>query len=320
MPPRVTQVKPGTSSATRPTPSSNGTVLSDVLSRITPIPETNAKRMTCSFYGVPGTGKTRLACTFPKPLLLIATETGTDSVVGTHGVDVAPMTSTSDLSELLDHATTGRSCWDWNGKAWAHLGVGNFTGRKYATVVLDTATKMRTMRIREQFAAMGREVPRAQPFLYADKIWKEVWNQTADDMKKFLGGVLAIPSMFEMCSVINSHEANLTHDDGGSGSDILKPNVASAIGRSVSEFLNAEASYVGQLLIRETYEVQKSGEGIAEMEVKVKTGTEYVMRIGPDAVYRTKFRRPITVTSPLPDFLVNPTYERMLSVIRGEPV
>ncbi len=31
-------------------------------------------------YGPPKTGKTRLACTFPKPMLLIGTEDGTKSV------------------------------------------------------------------------------------------------------------------------------------------------------------------------------------------------------------------------------------------------
>jgi hypothetical protein len=43
-----------------------------------------------------------------------------------------------------------------------------------------------------------------------------------------------------------------------------------------------------------------------------------VLRVGPDATYRTKFRRPLTVERPLPDFISDPSYDKIVKVIRGE--
>lgn len=316
MPPRITPM--------RPTVPNGQPMTSSILDRIRPIEQANYNRLKCSFYGDSGTGKTRLACTFPKPILLIATEVGTDSVVGTLGVDVAPSQCAADYWALLDHVKDGKSSWSFDGKLWKHHtdkeDNPSFVGDKYKTVVLDTASKLRRDRITELFALQGKEVPRSQPFLYAGKEWKDVWQQCSYDMSKMLSAILDIPRIHECCIVVNSHEANLTYnsEDSDKSSEMLKPNISSAIGKAVADFLNAEVSYMGQLLIRDKFEMGVEKMGDIESPVKVKTGTEYVMRVGPDAVYRTKFRRPLTVTKPLPDFITNVTYEGIIKVIKGE--
>lgn len=291
-----------------------------ILSRIRPIEAANYSRLKCSFYGDPGVGKTRLACTFPKPILLIATEIGTDSVVGTPGVDVAPVETAADFWTCLDHAVGGKSQWGMNGKDLKFLGIGNFIGERYRSVVLDTATKLRKNSIRELFHSQGKEVPRSQPFLYAGKEWKDVWTQCSHDLQKMLAALLDIPRTNDICVVVNSHEQNLTHDDGSGSAmmEMLKPNISSAIGKSVADFLNAEVSYMGQLLIRDRMEEVEEKMGELSNFVKKKVGTEYVMRVGPDAIYRTKFRRPLTVTKELPQFIINPDYNSIVKVIKGE--
>lgn len=265
------------------------------------------------------THNTRLSCTFPKPLLLIASEVGEDSVVGTPGVDVFPLEQTNELYPALDHVVNGKSQWVIETNGPKFLGLGNFTGNKYKTVVLDTATNLRKKRISELFKASGKDVPRSQPFLYAGKEWKDVWTQCSHDMQKLLSAILELPNSNDICVVINSHEANLTYDDGTSAnSEMLKPNISSAIGRSVADFLNAEVSYMGQLLIRDKIEDREEKMGEISNIVKAKVGTEYALRVGPDATYRTKFRRPLTVTKPLPDYITDPSFEKIIKVIKGE--
>jgi hypothetical protein len=264
--------------------------------------------------------------------LLIATEVGTDSIVGVPGIDVANIETASDYYRCLEHAVSGRSQWGFSkvvnsqdkGNSFKEqlkfLGMGSFTGERYRTIVLDTATKLRKNRIVELFAAQGKEVPASKPFLYASKEWKDVWIQCSHDLMKMLQAILDIPRSNELSIVINSHEVNLTHDEGTSPamSEFLKPNISSAIGKSVSDFLNAEVSYMGQTVIRDKTETQQQMMGDISIPTKVKVGTEYVLRVGPDPIYRTKFRRSINITTPLPDFIVDPTYEKILKVIKGE--
>lgn len=313
MPPRTVQ--------TNPNVPQNHHTLSSILDKIRPIEQSNYNRLKWSVYGDIGVGKSRFSCTFPKPLLLIAVEKGTDSVVGTPGIDVSPLDSTGDLFPLLDHAVDGKSQWSYDGKEWKFLGIGKFQGDKYRTIVLDTATKLKRNRITEIFASMGKEVPRVLPPQYAGKEWKDVWTQTSADMQKLLGAVLSVPDNNDLCVVINCHEANLTYDkdEGNSStSEFLKPNISSAVGKAVAEFMNAEVSYLGQMLIRDKYEEREEKMGDVSNTVKVRTASEYVMRIGPDAVYRTKFRRPLTVTKPLPDFIIDPNFEKIIKIIKGE--
>lgn len=311
MPPKTSQ--------TLPQSTSTSATQSSILSRIRPIEQSNYNRLKCSFYGESGTGKTRLSCTFPKPLLLIAAEIGTDSVVGTLGVDVFPLDKTTELYDILDHAVTGRSQWVQQGNVLKFLGLGKFEGDRYKTVVLDTASRMRKNRIAELFGAMGKEVPRHQPFLYAGKEWKDVWQQCSHDMQKLLAAVLTVPDSNDISIVINSHEVNLTYDGGESTqTEMLRPNISSDIGKSVASMLNAEVSYMGQLLIRDKMEEREEKMGELSVPKMVKVGAEYAMRVGPDAMYRTKFRRPLTVTKELPQFIVNPNYDKIIQVIKGE--
>lgn len=291
-----------------------------ILDRIRPIEQTNYNRLKCSFYGDAGTGKTRLLATFPKPILLLATEVGTDSIVGTPGIDVAPIETAADYYACLDHVVDGKSQWTVDAKGCQFLGIGQFKGSKYRTIGLDTASKLRKNRIIELFKSQNKEVPRSQPFLYAGKEWKDVWQQCSYDLQKMLSTLLSIPDSNECCVVVNSHEANLTYspEESNTTSEFLKPNISSAVGKAVADFLNAEVSYMGQMLIRDKFDIREEKMGELSNSVKVRIGAEYVMRVGPDAIYRTKFRQAPTVTKPLPDFLVNPTYDAIVRLIKGD--
>jgi ATP-dependent phosphoenolpyruvate carboxykinase len=104
-----------------------------IVSQIKPISEIVSPE-SYLFYGRSGTGKTTLACSAPKPLLLIdINDKGTDSVIDVEGV-------------------YGVQC-----KTWEHLEEIYWflqKGTKYKTAVLDTVTQMQNFGIAKVKVAM----------------------------------------------------------------------------------------------------------------------------------------------------------------------
>ena len=98
--------------------------------------------------------------------------------------------------------------------------------------------------------------------------------------------------------------------DGGDeeGDDQIAPHIAARLMPSVVSFLNGAVSVIGNTFIRERY----IGKGKSR-ERKV----DYCLRVGPHAVYRSKIRRPPNAGL-LPDVIVNPTFEKLQTVARGE--
>ena len=268
-----------------------------VLSRIAPVKPVSVDRQKWALYGVPKSGKTRFACSFKKPLLLIGAEDGTASVAGTKGIDFVQVQSLAEFEELIAAVRSG----------------------KWASVVVDTLSKMRDLRINELFQAMGMEVPEKKPFLYADKHWKAVWTQCGKDLKDSLKNLLDIPRLRDLNVVVISQEANLVYDDGSqtSGSDILRPVIGSAVGKSLCEWLHAECDYIGQTMIREQTvkkQVEMAGQMMDTIE---KTGKkEYCLRVSPDGVYQAGFRLPMGRTLDQ-EFIIDPSYAKIVKIIRG---
>lgn len=267
-----------------------------VLDRIAPLREDKIGRLKVSLYGMPKTGKTRLACTFPKPLLIVGFEDGTASVVGTKGVDFVSMRATDEITDLLEAAGQGR----------------------WKTVVVDNATKMRELRIVELFKARGMEVPERKPFLYADKAWKEVWNQCSKDIKDLLGPLFHLSNTRELNAVVIAQEQTFgTEEEGGGSSDVIKPAISSALGKGLAMWLNAECDYVCNTFIREQTADKPMKIAGKDTINKVRTGKmEYCLRIGPHDTYVTGFRMPLGRPDP-PAVLVNPSYESIVKLIRG---
>lgn len=271
-------------------PASNG---ASVLSRIAPVRAVSVDRQKWALYGVPKTGKTRFACSFKKPLLLIGAEDGTASVAGTKGVDFVQLTKTEELDELVREVR--------NGGRWA-------------TVVLDTASKLRDMRIAE---ILGLEAaPTQKSFGFARR---DQWMQCAQNLKDSLRPLLDAPRSMNVNVIIISQEANLVFDEsGGGGGDLIRPSVGSALGKSLCDWLHAECDYIGQMIVREQTAEQRMEVNGQEVKTVVRTGKkEHCLRVMPDGVYQAGFRLPEgRVLSQ--EFIVNPTYEKVCALIRGD--
>jgi hypothetical protein len=113
-----------------------------------------------------------------------------------------------------------------------------------------------------------------------------------------------------------AQEADLSGEGASSESDLIKPNIGPAVGKSVCDFINAECDYIGQTLIRA--KVEKSRPMADGPEIEIKTGkSEYCLRVAPNEVYQAGFRIPLGKELK-EDFIVNPSYEKIVKLIEGK--
>jgi len=241
-----------------------------------------------NFYGRGKTGKTTLACDFPKPLLLIGTmgtlEDGTLSI-SDQDVDFFPLQSVNELDELIDVTIE----------------------EQYKTVVLDTGGGLQDMILKEHLNLS--ELP-------VQKTWgmakQSDWQIVGMQAKERLSQLLRLSMSDSINVVIIAHERSFTDSDNDDGS--IAPTVGSALSPSVASWLNGACDYVCQTFVREettTKSIKLNGK---ETTQKIATGkAEYCLRIGPHPVYLTGFRKP--KTREIPDVIVDPTYEKIRSLI-----
>ena len=234
-------------------------------------------------YGRGKTGKTRFACTFPKPLLVIGTEDGTRSVSNVKGVDFVQIERSSELDELVDLLKEG----------------------KYKSACLDTAGGLQDMILKE---ILGLEdVPLQKSWGIAKQ---QDWGTCSMQTKERLRGFLELANSHETNVVIIAHERNF---DSESESDLIFPTVGAALTPSVAGWLNGAVEYICQTYIREETKEVKLVKGKTSQK---KTGrAEYCLRIGPHPVYMTGFRVPVGVV--LPDDVVDPSHEKIRKYIEG---
>lgn len=291
---------------TKPAPLPSITTDRSVSGRIAKVKESVVGHMKMSIYGDPKTGKTRFACTFPKPLLIIGAEDGTASVAGMKGVEFVQLYKADEVLELAR---------------------GDILQQRWKTVVIDTATKLRDLLVAESVMGVDEKtgivnMPASRP---SAKLYKDAYMNAASEMKTILRSILDLPRVIPLNVVIIAQEANLTAEESAQigQSEIIKPKIASAVGKSVSDYINAECDYIAQTLIREGVEEQEvqipavGNQPAGVVKQLVRTGKkEYAMRVGPHDMYKTGFRLPNGRTLSQ-EFIVDPTYDKIVQLIEG---
>ena len=254
-----------------------------------------------SIYGRPGTGKTRFSCTLPKPLLLICTEDGTASVIGTEGIDYVILKNSQELGQLITD-------------------VLDSSESKYKSVVLDNGSKLRDMIIGEVLGLC--ETPIHKPFEFASR---DQWGACSLRMKTMLKYLLDLSRSKPLHTVIIAQEQDYSSKDDQSGSyssgnedTIITPYISSAVGRSVCDWLNAEVDHVFQTVVRD---------GTTPVKAKVKIGVEIVekdiypkdfcIRVLPSGIYQAKTRLPYGRIN-TQEFIKDPTFEKVMKLIEGK--
>lgn len=293
----------------------NGAPLTEVeqiLAKVQPVCDVRVG-LRLSVYGRGKTGKTRLATTFPKPVCLLGTEVGTESVANVPGVDFVKIESTKELDVWTNYlAERGRSCWKNNKGVWVKVPRG--TGDPYESGGLDTAGGTQDIITKEILGL--KDIPLSKDWGMApQKVWGAIVMQTKEVLYKFLR--LAETRVLQGVCII-AHERNFKDED--IDTDVILPVIGSAVSPMVSSWLNGACSFVCQTYIREEV-IKESVEtipGEPPMITETKTGKkQFCLRVGPHSIYYTGFR----CTTDLPQAeIVNPNFDKIVKLSRGEKV
>lgn len=255
-------------------------------------------------YGKGKTGKTQLACSFPKPVLIIATEDGTKSVNNVPGVDFLRIALSEEVSTLAEGVGNGvGSCWKGDKK------VAQGDGDPYASVCIDTAGGLQDQILKEVLGL--DEVPVAKSWGITDR---QTWQVVGTQLKERMRHVLDLADKFDKDVVVIAHERNFTEEGDG---EILMPTVGAALTPSATNWLNGACDYICQTFIRAETKTETSVMAGKQVSMIKPTGrAQYCLRVGPHATFMTGFRRPRSAKA-LPDLIVDPTYAKILELIQG---
>lgn len=274
-----------------------------ILSRIRPVNQLSLSAMKVSLYGRAKTGKTRLMASFPKPVLIIGAEDGTESIRTMKDVDFVqvcvhgnepqkrpdgtevPFIYLTQLSELMNALPTS----------------------KYKTVGIDTASSLQDLILCDILGIVK---------LPAQKHWGLASREQYGECSLRTKTILRSAMESGLNAVITAHERNFK-DDGNDHSLII-PTIGSALQPAVANWLNGAVDYVCQTFIRQgvivTYAEAIKGQPPTRTEEPGKP--EYCLRVGPHAVYMTGFR--LSPGVELPEAIADPSYEKIVKVIKGE--
>lgn len=251
--------------------------------------------VTMALYGGSGKGKTRFACTATKPLHLIGSEDGTQSIATDKGIDFLKLNSSEEIRDLEQGYRDGRSskC---------------MPGTPYATVVLDTGTMLQDLVLREILGI--DKIPEQKGWGNATQ---QQYGQCTAQCKEYFRALLDLASI-GMNVIIICQERNFTE---GKDSEILTPSIGSALTPSLAGWLHPACDYVAQMYVRraKVEKIVKIGNKTLKQVVDDPKKVDFCLRTEVHEVYATKFRLPRG--RELPQCLVDPTFPKVLDLIRG---
>ena len=240
---------------------------------------------TYVIYGKSGTGKTTLASSFPKPMLLIdVDDRGTDSISDVEDIDVVEIETFDQLEDLyywlLDNPD------------------------EYKTVVMDTVTQLQEIVIKDVMRAKKKDLERAGDW---GSMTKRDWGDASQKMKHWIVNFRNLP--VEMVFIAQDRR---DLDDEEDAESMLIPEIGPRLMGSVAKLLNAAVNVIAYTFIR--LQLTKIDEGKGKTSTKRKI--QYCLKLGPDPIVTTKVRKPKGAR--LQSVIVDPTYDDLIDAIEGE--
>ncbi len=271
-----------------------------ILNRVEPMTGGEGGGIKILIYGQSGSGKTTLWATFPGRILVAVAsggvKTGELRSVNTpeyrEKIDRFVIDQTSDFGELVNELRKAE--------------------HGYQTVVLDHVSGYQDLVLKEVLG-IG-EIPVMKNWGMASL---QQYGQVATQCREAFRGLLDLD-----CNVVLVGQEKVYK---------LKENVDPELGLvaqvgvnlqdGVALWLNPAVDYVVRtFVVQKTESVTQTmaGQKVTTTH-KVKGRYNYCLQTGPHDVYMTKFRRPMGGT-PLPEYVVDPTYDKIKALIDGGDV
>jgi hypothetical protein len=129
----------------------------------------------------------------------------------------------------------------------------------------------------------------------------------------------------EICRALFSMDCNVVivgqqryFKPEGPGTELLAPTWGVDVSPSFAQWLQPAADYIVRTFKRQRTVTEVVEVGGERMENEVPTrGVDFCLQVAPDPFFTTKFRLAPTEED-LPEYIVNPTYDKIAAVIRGE--
>lgn len=273
-----------------------------VLSRAVPVSEIEDDFVKMVVYGENRTGKTTLACQFPKPLLLVAFEP--NKTGGAKSVKKFPGVSYIKLTESGPAVQLAKEVRDQGG---------------FKTVVLDSATSLQDVVLREIMNLSELPEMLSWGTVSRDQ-YRERSERTREVLRPFLN--------LDCHVVITAKQKDHNPQDKDRPTIIrgmaLESFFAADLGGQTAGWLNDACDYICQLsiqkeIVERTAQVPSSD---PKKPAKVKKWMEETGRIirRLRTMYHPNFAAGFRSENPeaVPEFIDEPTYEKIAQVIRGE--
>lgn len=287
--------------------------------RIVPVADSLTEFLRLNIYGMPGTGKTTLACTFPKPVLILGFEDGTKSVKRVPGVDFVLVENSSDIEEFVDGLKARRPsrC---------------MPGKPYATVAVDTLTSMQDLILKEMMGWEKTAVQLKRPSKKGGDsshgvVPRQVYMDRASKTKEMLRLLMDCTPGFAVPAhvlVLAQQKDHTKKDEEGMpiaplDPELMLPHIASSAGQATCEYLAWQCDWICQTFVREkvieeNYEQKMMGKTVTKTRVTRTGKPEFCLRTScSHPIYAAKVRKDKAIN--LPDVLVDPSYEKIVELV-----
>lgn len=260
-----------------------------ILARAQPLTQ-RRKGAKLLVYGESKVGKTRISVTFPKPMLLVGFEDGTDSVVGTPGVKFILIESIAEYQEIIQ----------------------SMPDSGYKSIALDTVTGLQDIVFKE-FLNLSK-TPSHKTWGDADQ---QQWGIIGGQVKDHLRDLFDLADKHLINVVVTAQQRDFPPPKGAESIGV--PRIGPAVQPMVMIYLNATVEYITQAYKQQRIIKEKvdAGDGTFEEVERYTNDMDYLLRLEDHPLYATGFRRRPDLP-PLRGSLVNPTFDALISIIRGE--